>query len=541
MDELTTIILTSNNEAQGDERQEAMARVSDYFATEQFIKEDGYLDRSSIPDFLRDCQTVLAAGKAEGREADALHTFELLTGFFEYLLDAGETTAANSVFDCVQANLANICRLEGIHNAGSVRHLSVYLAYAVPDRVGDLSNESWSFINLLMDEFASDELKSQPYLDGKIYEKGDFLLSLDLLLSNLLNTEGGDMRFTNVVTTILARRYGFKQHKMLDIKSSTKRRTYARYSSSEAMNIFRIWGQCDGRSCLTLIEMGETDDEDVTRKPTPDEITMRRVQKVRRNFQVLEELKDTDSLKVARKLYRTNGIANFNRYSIETLSKQYEIQVSPYTEIPDYKIPLLTILPYSDYNGAFEGEHYVGNETNKEMHEVIIEAGSRREALVAILRSVRGTASRQRRNQNLYQIPFEYLYVAGHSDSEEIELSNDNSKVGMLSSIINIQLIEDPELYNWLHRHMLIDDSTTVILGGCKTAEDKNHDPSRDNLAKTVMRKLGVLDVIAAKTSTYRDQIPVIHEDYKASLSQTGNRRKSTIVSIAEVLGGNLT
>jgi hypothetical protein len=436
--------------------------------------------------------------------------------------------------------LASICRLKGIQNADSIRHLSVYLAYAVPDRIEDFSKEGWSFTNLLMDEFASEELKLQPYLDGKIYEEGDDSLRVDLLLANLLNTEKGDIRFTNLVTTMLAKRYGFKQNKILGEKR-TKREAYARYTSSEAMNIFRIWGQCDGRSCLTLIEMGATEDEDITRRPTPEEITMRRVQKVRRNFQVLEELKDTDSLKVAKKLYRTNGIANFNRYSIETLSKQYEIQVSPYTEIPDYKIPLLTLLPYSDYNGAFEGEHYVGNETNKEMHEVIIEAGSRREALVAILRSVSGTASRQRRNQSLYQIPFEYLYVAGHSDSEEIELSNDNSKVGMLSSIINIQLIEDPELYNWLHRHMLIDDSTTVILGGCKTAEDKNHDPSRDNLAKTVMRKLGVLDVIAAKTSTYRDQIPVIHEDYKASLSQTGNRRKSTIVSIAEVLGGNLT
>lgn len=540
MSEITTSIAEQSSERTDTESRKAIARASDYFATEQFINEDGSLNRTSIPGFLSDCQIVFTADIEKVTEADVVHTFNLVTGLFEYLLYEGEDATAKSVFDYVNSNLSSICNYERIYNTEIVINLSKFLVYAVPNRSGDLSNESWNFISKLMERFASDELTVLPYLDGDIYNEGDFLLSFDLLLTNLLNTEGGDIRFANLVSTILARRYGFNQHKMLDTNRNTKRSAHARYSSSEAMNIFRIWGQCDGRGCPTLLEASTTDDA-VTRDPTTEEVAVRRVQKVRRNFQVLEELKDSDSLKVARKLYRTNGITNFNRYSIKTLSEQYKIQMSSFTEILDSKLRFLTLLPYSDSNGAFESKHCVVNYANEKLHEIVIEAGTRREALVNILRSVEGTASRQRKNQSFYEIPFEYVYVAGHSNRKEVKLGNVDSEIRMQSSTIDIQLIEDPELYYWLYRHKLIDDSTVVILGGCNTAEDDEEDPTGDNLAKTIMKKLGVRDVVAAKTNTYGDQTPLIHADRTVTLTRPKNGRETNIVSIANELGRNLT
>lgn len=515
----------------------AFEYVTDYFVTGKFLDFDNNVNTASIPELLDNCQSVFSQEAKSPHEV--LWVFDSITKLFVYLIDDDKVAEAEKILACVKNNIPNILGVEGGTDDPASAQLATYLAYVAPIRYEPISDTHWEFVDCLIKEFAEYDFDDAPYFTNKLYIEGGTTLALDRVLNHVLESHSGESKYFKLVTTILARRYGFKRNKYKN-KGKTIAEKYTRHGATEASTLLKIWEACSGREGHVILETGETEEEDITRNPTQAERNMRRVQKVRKNFQVLEALKQRDSTHIARKLYRGNGIANFNRYSIETLSRQYEIQVMPYTEEDEYKMKFLSILPYSDYNGAFESEHYVINKTQQELYEVIIEAGSRKKALVSILRSVKGTASRQQRNQNLYHIPFEYIYVAGHSNNEEVELGKFTNEKGIKSNVIDIPLIEDQTFYEWLSRHMLIDRGTIVILGGCKTAEDKGYDPSWDNLAKTIMKRLAVQDVIAAKTSTYSDQIPVIQEDYTAKLIQTGYKRKAHIVSIAQELQSKL-
>ncbi len=352
----------------------------------------------------------------------------------------------------------------------------------------------------------------------------------------ILERDKTEAEYTNFVTELLRHRYGFRFDTRKEVDDPEKRVGSRFRRNTEAFTILRIWQDCDGRKARVLIHEGETEDKDITRKPTPAEVKMRRVQKVRSNIQVLETLKERDELRVARLLHRVNGIANFNRYTIATLAEQYDLQVRTSAALRPVALTCLSLLPYADHNGALNGFHRIVNNSTNKLEEIIVEGGTRKSILVNILRATKGTASRQEQNSYLHGLPFRYILAESHSDYDQINVGKASWQKGINAPTLDIDLMRDPKLFAILKRHSLIDKTTYVVIKGCKAAADTVHNAAGYNIATVIKKSLNVADVIAGSTYIYGDQHMEIKPNGVPTLTQTRNTRQATIVSIAKQL-----
>ncbi|MEN9389668.1 MAG: hypothetical protein RLY61_752 [Candidatus Parcubacteria bacterium] len=507
--------------------------IVNYFTASQANKREETLE--TIPELVKRCEEVFSTlGNSLETWYDASDIFNALTGLFEQLTERGNTAEANLLLELISDNMETLFRSGMALEDTGINNLVTLVSFVIPENNLPISKEHWVFITGLMDQFAQSELVARPYLSNTLYQENGEILGFDLFLLQLLAKDKAELKYSSFIIELLKVRYGFKYEVGLHADEiETQRRQYYR-NEGEAVEILRIWQNCDGRNAKIVIHEGETEKEDVSRVPSRSEVNIRKVQKIRRYIQVLEILKRQDALKVARNLYRTNGIANYNRYTLETLGEQYALLMRPSITVTNPRITCLSILPYTDHNGAFEEVHTIINKSYSPLEEVIIEAGNAKQALLHTLRATKGTASRQKDHRHIYHTPYDYILLQGHSDTLHVNLGNKSAVKGIKASSLDLELVQNPEFFDLLRRHNLIDAETFVVIKGCNAGADMEDAPAGYNLATLIKRHLRVADVIAGSTKVYSDQQMVIKQDYKPTLTQTKGRKKATIVSVVE-------
>ena len=517
------------------QRMIACQAVEGYFNSSHYLRTDGTIALDTIPQLVDNCSIVFK-GMDNPIETDVYVTsiFRDVTALFKYLAESGDTKEAELIFTLVANNLENLFETGIVTSEAGTKELAHYVLYALPKKPGPIAKSHWTFTNKLMDQYAKDDFRRSPYDMESVYIQGDEIQSFDRLLLAILENDKTEAQYINFITELLKHRYGFRLDVNKEENGLDNLTTQRYHRNTEAVNIIRIWQDCDARKAKVIVSIGESEEQDETREPTLAEVNMRRVQKVRSNFQVLEILKEHDELRVARLVHRVNGITNFNRYTIATLAEQYDLQVRSAATLRPPVLSCLSVLPYADHNGAFNGIHRILNESTTGLEEIIVEGGTRESILANILRATKGTASRQQKHSYLYRLPFNYLLIEGHSDFDRINTGKGYGKEGISATNFDIDMMQNPELRKMLRRHNLIGPSTYIVIKGCRAAEDSVAEMPGYNIATTIKRELA--DVIAVSTDGYGDQHMLIQKDLRPTLTQTKYPRKANIVSIAEQL-----
>lgn len=512
----------------------AAAAVEDYFTNTRYITAEGSFALETVPQLVEHCDVLFST--MDDIIAAAVYEapiFRDVTAIFQHLTESGNKAEAKLILQLITKNLGNLFNTGLATSKEGIDSLAVYVSYVLPKRAGPIAKPHWVFINKLMDHFNEDEFRRNSYEMTGVYQEGDKVQIFDRLMLKILERDKSEAGYVNFVTELLRHRYGFRYDKKV-VEDTAKGSAIRFRRNTEAVNMLKVWQDCDGRNAKVLIYQGETEHEDKTRQPTTAEVNMRKVQKVRSNIQVLEALREQNELRVARLLHRVNGIANFNRYPLVTLAEQYDLQVRTSVRFPSAALTCLSLLPYADHNGALNGLHRIVNNSPNKLEEIIVEGGTRRSLLVNILRATKGTAARQEKHNYLYGLPFRYILAAGHSDYDHIGVGKVSRKKGINASKLDMDMMKDPALYAFLKHHNLIDHFTYVVIKGCNAAEGAELNSAGYNIARTIKSNLSVADVIACSTYAYSDQRMTIAYNGEPTLTQTSGRRKAAVVSIDE-------
>ncbi len=475
--------------------------------------------------------------EAEKNEEDMENKDWSIFGLLSYTMSEAlksDETSARVLFDLVNTNFDKVLRTRNNYERTNSQYLTPFLTYAASGEMSDIDRDKAEFINKVIEHYYEEEmsLTMDGHLRTAIHKHGDESTGFDKLLTSVHKSDV--KAFNNLVTYSLVNRYGFSR----EINTN---------DYSEASEMLRIWKYCSGMYGRVTTRYGETEEDDTIRDLSFDEASMRIAQKIRMNFQVLERYKHGDKLEGnklehLRMLRRTNGIVNFNRYSLETLADQYVLlEQSEEEAARDLRPKALSILPLADHNGAFDYEHKVLDKTGKGLCETIVEASGSKDVLLRVLRSTRGTTSLplSKRSKTRYReqpAPYDYVFIFGHGTYLGLELGVDHEsyrlskirdrlqKTGHEPHRLDLGLLDFEIIDTILSKHVLVNQATQYALFACNTLEDARGMPEGYNFASLLARKLKNRKVYAFRSRGYSDQKIVIADTGISATKSKGGR-----------------